>query len=166
MESIAARSAIQHSNHKGSIIILGPRCKPVSEDPYNRHNFSTRDCPRNEFLQRADGVAVTFIPDNDREERAVAKKKRERKSERGRGAGCKGWRTKTPTRYVINFRSPDAVCYRCAPNYDFGVIIYALCPSGGISRRGHSISRAFPITRTHTHLGPARAVRGICPHVV
>lgn len=25
------------------------------------------DCPRNGFVQRADGVAVTFIPDNDRE---------------------------------------------------------------------------------------------------
>lgn len=42
------------------------------------------------------------------------------------------------------------MCYRCAPNYDFGVIIYALCPSGGISGRGHSISRAFPITHIHT----------------
>lgn len=34
----------------------------------NRCNPRTGDCRRNEFPERADGVAVTFIPDNDREE--------------------------------------------------------------------------------------------------
>lgn len=41
---------------------------------------------------------MTFIPDNDREERAVA--------ERG-GAEERG--TGTPAQYVINFRGPGAV---------------------------------------------------------
>lgn len=58
------------------------------------------DCPRHGFLQHADGIAVTFIPDNDREERAVAEE--ERKDE-ARG-------TWTPTKYVINFRGPGVVC--------------------------------------------------------
>jgi len=42
---------------------------------------------------------VTFIPDNDREERAVAEEGR-RGEERG---------TEIPTQYVINFRGPGAV---------------------------------------------------------
>lgn len=46
------------------------------------------------------------------------------------------------------------LCYRCAPNYDFGVIIYVpspLCPSGGISRRGHTV---YPGPfQPHTHSG-------------
>lgn len=58
------------------------------------------DCPRNGFLQRADGTAVTFIPDNDREERAVAE---------GGGKGEER-RTGIPTQYVINFRGPGVVC--------------------------------------------------------
>lgn len=53
------------------------------ENRYNRYNFWTRDCPRNEFLQYTDGVAVTFIPDNDREERAVAEKREEEGGRQG-----------------------------------------------------------------------------------
>lgn len=49
-------------------------------------------------------------------------------------------RTGTPTRYVINFRNPGAVCYRCAPNYDFGVIIYV--PSPPLSKRRHLGTRS------------------------
>lgn len=47
------------------------------------------DCPRNGILQRADGVAVTFIPDNDREETG------------GSGGRAEGRRT--------GDRDPDAV---------------------------------------------------------
>lgn len=46
---------------------------------------------------------MTFIPDNDREERAVAKKKRERKGERG---GEQGMEDQDPDAVRDQFSEP------------------------------------------------------------
>lgn len=45
-----------------------PRTGGETGGERNRCNPRTGDCRRNKFLELADGVAVTFIPDNDREE--------------------------------------------------------------------------------------------------